>query len=216
MMPYVVVLVFALFQLIGGVAFGASLRQLYAAVSEADAELRSAALKQAMGSLVFGLIFGGIVTLTSAAWFFTLNRPFFLAGLAVLVAAALGSLFLPRTFLQEIGAGTLAGLGIGLLVVPMGVLVGIEGFRKGDPGFGLLWGGCAGFVGLAFLLGSLGALLSGKALVLHQTGPGSYELMPAEQAAAIDEAAAADDAADAESDSGFKPLPAKPARRHHH
>ena len=52
--------------------------------------------------------------------------------------------------------------------------------------FGLAWGGCAGFVGLVFVLSSLQALLSGKALVLHQKGPGTYEIVSAEEAAAED------------------------------
>jgi hypothetical protein len=184
MMPLVLVLVFALFQLIGGGVFGAGLRQLYAAFRAADAETRSANLVQARGSLAFGAVFGGAGTLMSALSILPANRPFFLAGVALLALAVLGSLFLPRFIVQELGAGTLAGIGIGLIVVPMGVLVAIEGFRNGDVWFGLAWGGCAGFVGLVFVLSSLQALLSGKALVLHETAPGTYEMVTAEQAAA--------------------------------
>ena len=213
MMPLVLVLVFALLQLIGGVSFGAGLRQVYSAFSAADAETRSAAFAAARGMLVSGLAFGGLATLMSTVIILPGNRPFYLAGLAVLAVAVLGSLFLPRFILQEIGAGTLTGLGIGLIVVPMGVLVAIEGFRNGDWQFGLVWGGCAGFVGLVFALGSLQALLSGKALVLHQKGPGSYQIESAEQAAAEDEKAAqANDAENAENEP--KPAPVKPARNH--
>ena len=189
MTPLLLVLVFGLFQLIGGVTFGAGLRQVYAAFSAADAETRSSNLLQARGALVSGAVFGGIATLVSTAYFLPDYRPYYLAGLAVLACAVLGSFFLPRFILQEIGAGTLAGLGIGLIVLPMGVLVAMEGFRNGDVWFGLAWGGCAGFVGLVFVLSSLQALLSGKALVLHQKGPGTYEMMSAEDAAAKEEAA---------------------------
>ena len=198
MMPYATVLVFALFQLLGGVAFGAGLRQLYAAITASDAEARSAALPQARGLLLTGLVFGGIGTAVSALVFLRTDSRLFLVGAGLLAAAVLGSALLPRSMLQELGAGTLASIGIGVLVVPLAALVAMEGFRNGDPGFGLLWGGCAGFVGLTFLLGGLQALLSGKALVLVQTSPGSYQVETADAAAAAADAAdAATDAPDA-------------------
>jgi len=213
MMPYVAVLFFALFQLLGGVSIGAGLRQLLAAIRDADAEARAAALSPALRSLFFGVLSGGIVTAVSALAFAASARPLFLAGLAVLLSAILGSALLPRSVLQELGAGTLAGIGIGLLVVPMAVLVAIEGFRNGDPVFGLIWGGCAGFVGLVFLLSGLQALLSGKALVLRQTAPGSYTVMSAADA---DAAAHADsDQAGENLPDGSSPSPSdKPARPH--
>ena len=189
MMPYVAILFFALFQLIGGVAFGAGLRQLYAGFTASDGAARAAGLKQARGLLLTGLLFGGIVTAVSALAFLRSDSRLFLVGAGLLVAAVLGSALLPRFMLQELGAGTLTAIGIGLLVAPMAVLVAVEGFRKGDPGFGLVWGGCAGFVGLTFLLGGLQALLSGKALVLVQTSPGSYQVETAEAAADASESA---------------------------
>ena len=218
MMPYVAFLFFALFQLIGGVAFGAGLRQLYAAVTVFDAEARGAGLTQARGLLVTGLAFGGIVTVVSALAFARSDSRLFLIGVGLLAVAVLGSALLPRFMLQELGAGTLAAIGIGVLVVPMAVLVAIEGFRNGDPGFGLVWGGCAGFVGLTFLLGGLQALLSGKALVLAQTSPGSYQLETAAQADAAANAADAADAANAAGAATDAPdaAPTNRAHPHHH
>ena len=125
MMPYVAFLFFALFQLIGGVAFGAGLRQLYETFTASDTETRGAALQQARGLLAAGLAFGGIVTVLSALVFLSSDNRLFLIGVGLLVAAVLGSALLPRSILQELGAGTLASIGIGVLVVPMAVLVAI-------------------------------------------------------------------------------------------
>src|SRR5438067_1454030 len=129
---WVLVLFFGVFQLMGGVALGSGARHGFAAMAAGtDAEARSAHVRQGCGALMFGVLFGGAALLMEAVSLAPISRWFLVAGGLVFALAALGSAFIPQQTLAELGAGTLTAIGLGLVALPMGVLVALEGFRKG-------------------------------------------------------------------------------------
>lgn len=174
---WIVVLFFAVFEMVGGAFTGVGVRSLLAALRlRDDPEAQSADFKQARTTLVSGCTFGFAAILFSAFTVRTINPWYFVVGVVIYVAVTAGAAFLPQGTLSEIGAGTFAAIGIGLVAVMLAILVGIFAFQRGEPLFGVIWAGIAGLVGLTFLSTGVKALLSGRAEDLSPNDSGELEI----------------------------------------
>ena len=169
-MQIFIMLFFGVFVAWGGLTLGNGIRLWRARAPGSGASMR-------LGALIAGtiLLTGSAVLSQANNWSATVLWVAF----PILV---LGSAFIPQQTLGELGAGTFIAIGLGVVVTTMSALVVREAFNHSDVLFGLLWGGCAGFVGLGFLSSGLMALLRGKTLALKQTDAGQYEIVPSEAA----------------------------------
>lgn len=166
------VLLFGVFQVTGGILIGIGIRDL----------LNGSA--KGIGSISAGAFFGGAAVLMSALMLRPINQGLFLLGVFVFIAATGTRLLVPQDFVDRLGAGTFVAIGVGIVVLPIGLLVGIESFRQDETFFGLLFGGCWTVVGGSFFLTGIGALVGGKPLALRYRKPGEMEIVPADEAAA--------------------------------
>ena len=161
-------LFFGVFQTLGAVYVGLGVRQLLEGESGG-------------GSIFFGAMFAGAGTLFSAVFMRELNAWSFPVGVMFTVFIALSTIILPKEILQRYGAiaFTIAIGGFGTLVGGA-VLIGTLRAQE-EILFGILFGGCWGFVGLGFFLTGVSALVRGKRLRFKQKRPGSYELAEDEE-----------------------------------
>jgi hypothetical protein len=165
----VMVILFGLFEAVGGISIGMGVRDMIAGSSKN------------LGAVLTGALFGGMAILMSGLMLRPLNQFLFLLGVLVFLAAFGARLFVPQGVVDRIGAGTLVALGISIAALPIGGVVGVEAFRHDDPLFGILFGGCTTVVGGGFFLTGVGALLRGKPLILRTIRPGEMEIVPADE-----------------------------------
>ncbi len=164
-------LFFGAFALLGGGMLGVGLR---ARIEKSNG---------ARGWLSNGAVFGGVPLWVAALFLLPLNAWLYAGIVIVFFAALILSAFLPRGYVEELGAGTLIALGFGGIAAGIGILVGIEAMRRQDLFFGLIFSGCFVFIGGGFFLNGLYALWRGKPLVMRMRRPGEYELTPEDERA---------------------------------
>ena len=169
-MQIFITLFFGVFVAWGGIMLGSGVRAWRAGQQGGGASMR------------IGVLIGGVTLLVGSAVLSQANNWSATVLWIAFPILVLGSAFIPQQTLSELGAGTFVAIGLGAVVTTMGALVAREAFNNSDVLFGLAWAGCAGFVGLGFLLTGIGALLRGQRLVMKQKAPGEYELAPEDQA----------------------------------
>lgn len=158
-------LFFGVFQVLGAAFIGLGVRQLLQGQPEG------------IGQIFAGGMFAGVGTLFSVVFMHEINPWSIRAGIAIVFIVVLGVTFATDELLQRFGAIATV-IGIGSVGAIMGGIVLLETMRmQQEIVFGLLFGGCWGFVGLGFLLTGLGALLRGKPLRFRQKGAGTYEIV---------------------------------------
>lgn len=160
------VIFFGLFEAVGGISIGMGVRDMIAGSSKN------------LGSVFAGALFGGAALLMSGLMLRPLNLWLFVLGVLVFLAAFAARVLVPQEVVDRIGAGTLVALGIGIAVLPVGGVVGVEAFRNDDALFGMVFGGCTTLVGGSFFLTGVGALLRGKPLILRTIRQGEMEIVP--------------------------------------
>ncbi len=171
----ITVVFFAVFQAFGGVLIGAGMRALIAGTPKA------------IGPMIAGFVAAGTGTLMSGVFLLTINPWLFYTGLIILALALLGSAFLSRDYLEEIGIGTIIAIGLGAAAAAIGGLVAAKGLKDWqslafeDIVFGVLFSGCWLTVGLGFFITGLGSLLRGTGLGLRSAQDGSMELVPSDE-----------------------------------
>ncbi|MBI3536107.1 MAG: hypothetical protein HY070_00865 [Chloroflexi bacterium] len=159
---------FALFLLVGGVQLGLGIKMLFAG-------------KASLGAIVTGGLFAGAALLVSAFFYYPNRRFDFGLEAGILLLAIVGTIFLPRARIEEIGVGTLIAVGFGGLVAMMGGLILVQAFQQSEVLFGVLLGGCWTFVGGMFFLNGIVALLRGTALGTRVRRAGEIEILPEEE-----------------------------------
>lgn len=161
----VMFLFFGIFEIVGGVYIGASIRHLLAGETTE------------LGAMVLGGMFAASALFMSAFFLKDANPWLF----SVLVALFFGTVILawltPPSFSQRIGSGTLISIGLGLFITVLGGFIGWAGSNNGGGVGAWVFGGFWSFFGIGFLQMGVKALLTGKPLRLRPGRNGATEIV---------------------------------------
>jgi hypothetical protein len=158
-------LFFGIFLVTSGVFTGATVRRL---MSGNSAE---------MGQMVLGGMFGGIAVFMAAVMLKPANPGLFYADFLFFLIPFLLVAFMPESFTQRIGSGTLISIGLGLFITVLGVFIGWAGSNNGGGTGAWLFGGCWSVFGILFLQMGVMALVRGKPLRLRSGRNGTTEIV---------------------------------------
>ena len=145
-----------IFQVIGGLVAGDGLRKLFV-----DRMLRSISL------VIWGMFFGGIPAVLGIAMAAGTRQPLLaLVGPLLFVGALVFGMLLLPWLAQELGAGTLLTLTVGLVfsLLGGGMVIAIVRAGRGATFIGLIIGAVFGVVGLWLCWTAISALIRGTSL----------------------------------------------------
>ncbi len=162
----VMFLFFGIFEIVGGVYIGASIRHLLAGETTE------------LGAMILGGMFAGGALFMSAFFLKDANPWLFYGLVALFFGAGILAWLTPSALTQRVGSGTFTAIGLGAFVTVLGVFIGWMGWNR-EGGVGAwVFGGCWSFFGIGFMQMGVMALMRGKPLRLRPGRDGSARIAP--------------------------------------